>query len=126
MDADFFSNQTLTELLYTFIVFPATGILFLGNYPEGVKKQILHNLQWIVIYGVCEYIFTLTGHIEYQHGWTLGWSVTVLFVMFPLLKLHVNHPLLTYILYGIFAVALLWWFDVPVHLPVEKRIHYGQ
>jgi hypothetical protein len=68
--------HTLTEMLYTFIVFPATGLLFLGNYPKGVIKKILHTLQWIAIYGVWEYVFTLTGSIEYQYGWTLhfnGW-----------------------------------------------------
>jgi hypothetical protein len=126
LDADSFSNHTLTEMIYTFIIFPATGLLFLENYPEGVIKQILHNLQWIFIYAIWEYMFNLTGHIEYQFGWTFLWSVAVLFVMFPMLKLHVNHPLLTYILFGIVSTFLLWWFNVPVHLPVEERIHYGK
>ncbi|GAE34866.1 CBO0543 family protein [Halalkalibacter akibai] len=126
MDADFLSNHTITELVYTFVVFPATAILYLGNYPKKRIKQILHNLQWIFIYGVWEYVFTLTGHIEYQHGWTLGWSIAVLFVMFPLLRLHTTRPLLTYILYAIVSVLLLWWFDVPVHIPMEERINYGQ
>lgn len=121
MDADIFSNQSFTEMIYTFIVFPATGILFLGNYPSVGKKQILHILQWISIYGIWEYVFTLTGHIDYQYGWTLGWSIAFLFVMFPLLKLHEKHPLMTYMLSGIVAFFVLWWFDVPVHLPVEER-----
>lgn len=126
MDADFISNHTLTEMLYTFIVFPATGLLFLSNYPKSVLKQILHTLQWIVIYGVWEYFFTLTGHIEYKYGWTLGWSIVALFFMFPLLKLHVKHPLLTYVLFALVCVGFLWFFDVPVHLPVEDRGSYGQ
>ena len=29
LDADFFSNHTLTEMLYTFIVFPGTALLYL-------------------------------------------------------------------------------------------------
>ncbi|WP_227935190.1 CBO0543 family protein [Alkalihalobacillus deserti] len=126
LDADFISNHTLAEMLYTFIVFPATGILFLGNYPEGVIKQILHTLQWIAIYAFWEYIFNLTGSIQYQYGWTFWWSVATLFVMFPLLKLHVKYPLLAYFLFGIVSVVLLWWFDVPVHLPVEERGYYGK
>jgi hypothetical protein len=86
LDADFLLNHTLTEMIYTFIVFPATGLLFLGNYPKGVIKQILHTLQWIAIYGILEFVFTLTESIEYQHGWTFGWSIVALFFMFPSIK----------------------------------------
>ena len=121
LNADFLSNHTLTELVYTFVVFPATGLLFLDNYPEGIKKQILHTLQWIFIYAAWEYLFNLTGDIEYQYGWTFWWSVAVLFVMFPILRLHVNHPLLSYVLFGVASVFLLLWFDVPVELPIEER-----
>lgn len=121
LDASFLSNHSLTELLYTFIIFPATGFLFLDNYPNGVKKQILHTLQWIFIYGVWEFVFNLTGDIEYQHGWTFWWSIAVLFVMFPMLKLHVKHPLFSYVLFAVTAGVLLWLFNVPVHLPVEER-----
>ncbi|RKL67436.1 hypothetical protein CR203_08755 [Salipaludibacillus neizhouensis] len=123
MDADPFSNHSVTETIYTFIVFPATGLLFLSNFPKTMIKQILHTLQWIAIYGIWEYIFTLTGHIDYQYGWTLGWSIVFLFVMFPLLKLHETRPLLTYVLSGFVAIFVLWWFKVPIHLPVEERFH---
>ena len=121
LDADLLSNHTLTELIYTFIVFPATGLLFLDNYPEGIKKQVLHTLQWIFIYAIWEYAFNLTGDIDYQYGWTFWWSVVVLFVMFPLLRLHVNHPLLSYFLFAVTTVFFLLWFNVPVELPIEER-----
>ncbi|MDT8858737.1 hypothetical protein N0O92_00750 [Alkalihalobacillus sp. MEB130] len=126
MDADFISNHTLTEILYTFTVFPATGLLFLGNYPKTGFKQILHTLQWIAIYGIWEYVFTLTGNIKYQYGWTLGWSIVALFIMFPLLRLHHKHPLVAYVLFGLVCVGFIWLFDIPVHLPVEERANYGQ
>ncbi|MFD1039707.1 CBO0543 family protein [Virgibacillus byunsanensis] len=121
LDADFLSNHTMTEMSYTFIVFPATGLLFLDNYPEEVMKQIGHTLQWIFIYAVWEFVFNVTGDIEYQYGWTYWWSVAVLFVMFPILKLHVEHPLIAYVLFGVVAIVLIWWFEVPVHVPVEER-----
>lgn len=124
LDADFLSNHTLTELIYTFIVFPATAILYLGNYPEGIWKQIIHNLQWIFIYAIWEYVFNFTGSIEYQYGWTYWWSVAVLFVMFPLLKLHVKRPILAYILFALTCVIFVWLFEIPVHLPVEERGGY--
>ncbi|MBU8905323.1 CBO0543 family protein [Desertibacillus haloalkaliphilus] len=121
MDADFISNHTLTEMLYTFIVFPATIILFLGNYPKGLIKQVLHNIQWIAIYAVWEYVFSLTGHIEYQYGWSFWWSVFFLCFMFPLFKLHERKPLVAYVLAALIAVTFIWLFDVPVHVPVEER-----
>ncbi|MBP3953057.1 CBO0543 family protein [Bacillus suaedae] len=114
-------NHSLTEMLYTFVIFPATAILFLGNYPNGILKQLLHTLQWIAIYGIWEFVYTKTGHIEYQHGWSLSWSIFVLFIMFPLLRLHVNRPLLAYLLYAVASVFLLWWFEIPVHISIEDR-----
>ncbi|WP_227937220.1 hypothetical protein [Alkalihalobacillus deserti] len=69
--------------------------------------------------------FTLTDSIEYQYGWTLGWSIVALFIMFPLLRLHFKHPLLTYLLFALVCIGFLWWFNVPVHLPVEKGEYYG-
>ncbi|WP_096187089.1 CBO0543 family protein [Evansella halocellulosilytica] len=121
LDADFISNHTLTELLYTFIVFPATVLMFLHDYPEGLYKQIIRILKWIFIYGVWEYVFSVTGRIEYQYGWSFWWSIAFLFVMFPLIRLHHTHPLLTYLLTVIVASAVIWWFEVPVHIPVEMR-----
>ncbi|WP_096199721.1 CBO0543 family protein [Bacillus sp. FJAT-45350] len=121
MEADFISNHTLTEMVYTFIVFPATVILFIGNYPNTKLKQFLHTIQWIGIYAIWEAVFIYTGHIIYQYEWTLWWSIAFLCVMFPLLKLHETRPLLTYFLSALVAVAVLWWFEVPVHVPVEVR-----
>jgi predicted ferric reductase len=36
-------THTLLELLYTFITFPGTALLFLGNYPEkmSIAKKII-------------------------------------------------------------------------------------
>ncbi|SET70536.1 hypothetical protein SAMN05660297_03218 [Natronincola peptidivorans] len=121
LHADFISNHTLTEMLYTFIVFPCTILMFLHNYPTDAFGKTIRTLKWIMIYGIWEWFFVLTGRIQYQYGWSLWWSIAFLFVMFPLLRLHQKHPLLTYILSAIVAIAVLWWFKVPVHLPVEDR-----
>ncbi|MGO4886715.1 CBO0543 family protein [Anaerobacillus sp. MEB173] len=121
LDADFISNHSLTEMLYTFIVFPATVILFLGNFPTDWKGKLKRVLKWIMIYVAWETVFVFTGSIEYQYGWNLGWSAAFDVIMFPLLRLHESRPLLTYFLSGIVAVAVLWWFKVPVHVPVELR-----
>jgi hypothetical protein len=34
LDGSELFTHTLLELLYTFIIFPGTVLLFLGNYPE--------------------------------------------------------------------------------------------
>jgi hypothetical protein len=121
LDADFLSNHTLTEMVYTFVIFPGTALLYLCNYPTQTKKQIVHTGKWILIYILWELFFVLTGRIEYQYGWNIGWSFAFLFVMFPFLKLHQEHPLLTYVLSGVVAATVIWLFDVPVHVPVEQR-----
>ena len=121
LDADFLSNHSLTEMIYTFIVFPGTVILFLGNYPQTLKRQILHVITWIAIYITWELVFVITNSIDYQYGWNLGWSALFDVVMFPILRVHQNNPLLAYVLSAIVCVSVLLYFDVPVHLPVEKR-----
>ncbi|WP_245805824.1 CBO0543 family protein [Bacillus alkalicellulosilyticus] len=120
-NAEILVNHTIAEMVYTFVVFPGTIILFLGNYPTERPRIILHHFKWITIYGVWEWVFTLFGKIEYQYGWTLGWSVAFLVIMFPLLALHHRRPLLVYFLSAIVAVLVLWYFEVPVHIPIEYR-----
>ncbi|MCA1029814.1 hypothetical protein LCL95_02055 [Bacillus timonensis] len=120
---DFLSNHTLTEMLYTFIVFPATALMFLSHYPEGkgVKKILLHYVTWITIYVSVEYIYTLTDSILYKYGWGLAWSAAFDVLMFPMLRLFHKRPVVAYILSVPIAIFWIWLFDVPVHLPIEKR-----
>ncbi|MGM8214590.1 CBO0543 family protein [Bacillaceae bacterium W0354] len=123
LDADFISGHTLTELLYTFIIFPATALMFIGNYPEngGFKRVFRHFIWYIFLYAGVEFIFTLTNHIEYQYGWGYWWSVGFDCFMFPMLRLFYKKPLLAYFISIFIGVFFVWWFDVPVHLPVEQR-----
>lgn len=121
LDADFLSNHTLTEVIYTIIIFPGTALLFLCNMPKTRNKQILHFTTWIAIYVAWEYMLLLTSGIKYQYGWTLGWSAAFDTFMFPMLLLHHKKPLLAYIISIPIGVFLLWYFDVPVYLPIEKR-----
>ncbi|UCZ55009.1 hypothetical protein LGQ02_09920 [Bacillus shivajii] len=121
LDADFIPNHTLTEMLYTFIVFPATILIFLKDFPTHWFEKVFRNIKWIAIYGIWEYFFVLTGRIEYHYGWSLWWSIAFLCVMFPLLRLHQTRPLSSYLLSALVVIAILWWFDVPVHVPVEVR-----
>ncbi|WP_026672063.1 CBO0543 family protein [Alkalihalobacterium bogoriense] len=119
---DFLVNHTITEMVYTFVVFPGTILLFLGHYPQTFRKQVVHNGVWIFIYIGIEYIYLVTDRIYYQYGWTYWWSVILVAVMFPMFRLHHTRPLLTYILSVPITIILLWIFDVPVNTPMELRL----
>jgi phosphatidylserine synthase len=121
LDPDFLPNHSMTELIYSFIIFPGTVILFLSNYPVGTGKQIKHHVKWILIYIGMEGLFLLTGRIIYQYGWNIWWSLAFLCVMFPIIRIHYKRPLLAYFLSGIVAAVVLWIFDVPVELPIQER-----
>ncbi|WP_102346614.1 CBO0543 family protein [Bacillus sp. Marseille-P3661] len=123
LDADFISTHTLTEMLYTFIVFPATALLFIGNYPEdkGIGRVFLHYVWYIGWYAGIEWIFVKTGHIEYQYGWSYSWSVFFDCFMFPMLRLFYKKPLIAYMVTLLIVVFFIWWFEIPVHIPVEER-----
>ncbi|MDL4840443.1 CBO0543 family protein [Aquibacillus rhizosphaerae] len=121
MDGDFISNHTLTEMIYTFIIFPGTALLFICNYPSDLRKIIKHYLFWIGLYVGVEAFMTITGHIDYQYGWNLVWSAAFDCIMFPMMRLFYKRPLLAYFISIFIAIFFLWYYKVPVHLPVEER-----
>lgn len=111
------------EAIYSFIVFPLTALMFLSRYPEGSKKMEIfkHYLFWIGIYVFFEFIFMKLGIMEYQKGWNLWWSALFNCIMFPFLRLHHKKTILTLVLSVPMTLFWLWLFDIPVHLPIEKR-----
>jgi hypothetical protein len=121
LSSELISNHTLTEVLYTLIVFPGTALLFLSNYPDTLNKKLVYYLKWIGIYIGFEAVYVVFKKIEYQYDWNIFWSFVFLIVMFPMLRLHYKRPLLTYVVSLPVAIFLLWVFEVPVHLPVEQR-----
>ncbi|MFB4166065.1 hypothetical protein ACE1TI_20285 [Alteribacillus sp. JSM 102045] len=119
--ADFSAGYSLQIMLYTFIVYPGSLLLFLANYPGSIQGKIFHNVKWIGIYTGTEYIYYLLGLITFNYGWHLGWSLLFLCIMFPMLRLHHTKPLLTYVLSILITLILLWIFNVPVEIPIEER-----
>lgn len=114
-------NHTVTEMLYTFIIFPASALLFICNYPQGKLKIFLHYVYWVALYVGVEAIMMVTDFIKYQYGWSLWWSAGFDMIMFPMLYLYYKRPLIAYIISIPIALFLIWYFDIPVHIPVEKR-----
>jgi hypothetical protein len=121
---DILSNHTLSEVFYTCIVFPGTALMFLSKYPNTTKRIILHYITWIGVYVGFEIVFLYFNKIYYQFGWHLGWSALFDCIMFPMLRLFYKKPLLAYVLSVPIAVFFIWYFDVPVHIPMEDRLEY--
>ncbi|SFA84304.1 hypothetical protein SAMN04488072_102264 [Lentibacillus halodurans] len=105
--------ERVLDLLHAFIVLPCTVIIFLSNYPDRLYNQVLYIGKWSLIYIVFEWTGFHLGIIEYNNGWSLGWSFLFVLVMFPMLKLHYSRPFMAYGLSIIIIAILLHLFEVP-------------
>lgn len=121
LNPDFLSNHTLTEMLYTFIIFPGTALMFLNRYPKNTKDVIPYILFWVGIYVGIEWIYHQTNHIIYGYGWSLKWSFLFDCLMFAMLRLYDRKPILAFIISIPITIFWIWLFEVPVYLPVEMR-----
>ncbi len=113
---------SIIDMLYTFIIFPCTVILYLSRYPATLKKKIYHNVKWIAIYFGLEWIGSIFDRITYDHGWNLWWSLVFVIIMFPMLRLHYKRPLLAYLLTILYIVLIFYYFQVPWAFSVEDRL----
>ncbi|KHF40261.1 CBO0543 family protein [Halalkalibacter okhensis] len=120
-DPDLLINHSITEMLYTLIVFPGTVLMFLTHYPPTFKKRILYNLLWIALYIGIEGVYLLVGKIYYQHGWSIQWSIVLVAIMFPMLRLHHKRPIFAYLLSVFITAFFMWYFEVPLGVPIEER-----
>lgn len=109
---DFLYSQFIGELLYTFIVFPFTALLFMSRYPKSIKSQIFYNLKYIAIYILFEFIFYKFGGIIYNYDWNMWWSLAWDCMMFPIWALHYKKPLLAYGASIIVIIAVLMLFPL--------------
>lgn len=118
---DLMPNHSLTELVYTFVIFPATALMFISNYPKPYGKIIVHYLRYIGVYVAVEWFFMRTDRIVYQYGWNIYWSIFFNFTMFPLLWTFHKKPLVAYGITLVLVVFYVWYFKIPVNIPVEQR-----
>ena len=91
------NNHIAITIAVSFVVFTCTTLIYLGNYPNN-HHQYWYILLWICFYTFIEIITIKTGLITYHHGWSLGWSIVVNLLTFPMLRLHLSRPLLTWLL----------------------------
>jgi hypothetical protein len=87
------SSETTVEMLNTFIVMPATVLVFLSRYPAaGPLRQARYILVWVALFASVETADTLLGGICYFNGWSLTRSIAFDGVMFSILRLHHLRP----------------------------------
>ncbi|WP_408011049.1 CBO0543 family protein [Pseudalkalibacillus sp. A8] len=107
-------TYTVSELIYLFIVFPATVILFLTGYPKTLGRKFFHNAKWVGIYIGFEALGNVFKKIEYFHGWNFFYSFVFLCIMFPMLRLHYLKPLTAYFVSIFIILFLLLYFDISL------------
>ncbi|KNY28673.1 CBO0543 family protein [Pseudobacteroides cellulosolvens] len=105
-------SYSLGEIIYTFIVFPLTVLIFLTGYAEKVKGQVLHIFKFITIYFGFELIFSIFGRIIYNYGWNIWWSLAWDCMMFPMWALHYKRPLIAYGVSPVIVIIMLLLFPV--------------
>ncbi|WP_420489698.1 CBO0543 family protein [Neobacillus vireti] len=96
----------IREIIYIFIAFPCSILLYLSNMPQTKTKKLLHIILWIVIYSCLELLWHHFGLVSYNRGWNFWWSLGFDCVMFPLLLLHNKRPYVTLIISLAFVLFL--------------------
>lgn len=112
-EANLFLNHMTIDLLYTFVVFPCSVILFLTHCPDRHREQFLHFLKWIFIYAAIEWSGYRLGYISYYHGWNFLWSLFLVCIIFPMLKLHHIKTSWSWPISIVFTLLFLLIFDLP-------------
>ena len=110
----FLSNSTLIALSITFIVFPCTTLIYLGNYPHG-NKQYLYVAMWIGLYTLIETVMFLLHGITYHNGWNLAWSFVFNMVIFSTIRFHFLRPWIGWVQGTVFAICFAFVFGFPTN-----------
>jgi len=107
------STQTVVEFLTTYVVLPATALVYLSNIPLGGRvRNCSYIVMWVLIYGTLELIdHTIIGGISYDHGWSLRDSVLFDLLMFITIRIHYNRPLLGWLIVLVWTIIILTMFN---------------
>lgn len=120
---DFLFNHNSVDIVYSFLVLPGVGLLFLTGYPYETKfkKQLTYITKWVILSLSVESIVLITGFLELERGWKFWMEIPFYYAMYSLIRLHHSRPLLTYLLSIIIIVFLMNAFDVPFKTPIDER-----
>lgn len=107
-------GHLLIDIMIIVLVYSSTLLIYLGNFPRNRIKQFLWIMVWVFLYSLIEFInLNYLNLIEHHHRWNIAWSILFNIVMFTVLRIHVNRPLLAWMI-SILFFALLWiLLEVP-------------
>lgn len=108
-----FTNEA-SELLQAVILFPCTTVIFLRYFPRNKWFAALYFLFFVALYVVMEWLMVISGEINYEHRWNLGWSTVVVALMCFMIKLHEHNRILTWLLTVVVMAFFVIWFKVPL------------
>ncbi|WP_442598750.1 CBO0543 family protein [Neobacillus sp. D3-1R] len=107
-------GHLVINLMIMAIAYASTILIFLGHYPQSKVKQVLWLLLWIFIYCLIEFINTkFLNLLTYKHGWNMPLSILFNFVMFPVLRIHMNRPLIAWGISILFFIFLYNYLGIP-------------
>lgn len=109
-----FWSDTTADYFISCFIFPCIIIIFLSNYPKGIKRQIMYMLLFEISLSLIECITYINKGIFYYNGWSLMWSVFLYIGMFPLFRLHYKHPLLGWMVLFVLISGGLFYFNIPL------------
>ncbi|WP_438444235.1 CBO0543 family protein [Gorillibacterium sp. sgz5001074] len=87
---DLLNSHKLSDLVNSFVLLPSMTFLYLFHYPGEApsRKKAGYLTIWASGFSILEGIWYLLGHISYDRGWNLAWSIAFYFVMFYMIGLH--------------------------------------
>lgn len=105
---------TFTVLLVAATIWPSSVLLYLSNFPIfGKLKKVLYILLWVTIFTLIEIGCSYFGSFKYSNGWNIWWSILFDFVLFLLLKIHHEKPLIALILASLLGTIIIYCFKIP-------------
>lgn len=110
-----FKNNTFNDIVVAFTLYPSTVLLYLHHYPKKPLKQIAYIALWVLIYAAIEFVALETGTFSYQNGWNFVWAIGFDIMMFIILKLHYEKPLLAWPISAVLMAAVYYILKLPVN-----------
>lgn len=115
--ANLLPNHTIISLLIMFVAYPATVLIYLGNFPTGIVKVIIWILFWVTLYSLIEYInLRYLNLVAHHNDWSIGWSVLFNFILFTMLRLHYKKPTIAILI----SIPIILFFVLYFHVPVGE------
>jgi len=106
-------TKTVVEFLNTYLVLPATALIYLSNFRATGRTQALaYIFKWVLIYGSIEFIdHRVVGGLSYANGWSFKHSLLFDWAMFAIIRMHYMRPLLGWLAFLAGAAIILAAFD---------------